>query len=73
MKLNVKFMYSSCFLMLIIFMSNLKFTTSSLSTTVPTLNKNFNNSHEPTCSNIKDFLIQRGIAEKDLLSSPLKG
>jgi hypothetical protein len=60
-------------LVLLIFLTNLQFSTSSLSTTVSTtLSTNFS-SHEPTCLSVKDLFTQRGIAEKDIPKTPIKG
>lgn len=63
----------SCYLTLIVLFNNLNLSTSALSTTVPsTLSTNYS-SHEITCSNVKDFFMQRGIAEKDITRTPIKG
>lgn len=63
----------SCCFMLLIFVNNFNYSTSSLSTTIPTTLSTNYTSHEPTCANVKDLLIQRGITEKDIPKSPIKG
>lgn len=63
----------SCYLALIVLFNNLHLSTSALSTTVPTTLSSNYTSHEPTCSNVKDLLIKRGIAEKDIPKTPIKG
>lgn len=64
----------SYYLVLIILLNNLKFSTSTLSTTVTSVLSSNISSHEPTCSNVKDILSLRGIADKDLPAKfPIKG
>lgn len=65
----------NCYLVLIVLLNNLQFSASSLSSTVPSVqSSNFSSSHEPICSNVKDILTQRGIADKDLPAKfPIKG
>lgn len=63
----------SCYLVLIVLFSNLHLSTSALSTTVPTTLSTNYSSHEPTCTNVKDFFIHRGILEKDIPRTPIKG
>lgn len=59
------------FLVLIVLLNNLK---CSASTTVPSVASSNFSSHEPTCSNVKDILAQRGVADKDLPAKfPIKG
>lgn len=62
------------YLVLIILLNNLQCSTSTLSTTVPsTFGGNFS-SQEPVCSNVREILSQRGIADKDLPAKfPIKG
>lgn len=58
----------------ILITSLIKCSTFAMSTTVATsLSTNYSSNHEPICSNVKDLLLQRGIAEKDLPKTPLKG
>lgn len=61
------------YFMLMIIINNFHYSTSSLSTTIPTTLSTNYSSHEPTCSNVKDLFTQRGIAEKDIPKSPMKG
>lgn len=62
------------YLMLIVLLNNLQCSMSALSTTVPSTFGGNSSSHEPVCSNVKDIMLQRGIAEKDLPAKfPIKG
>lgn len=63
-----------CRTIVLILVSLLPISSSSLSTTSPaSLSASFNNSHETSCTNIKDLLIQRGIVERDIPKFPIKG
>lgn len=64
----------SCRMIVLILLSQIKISTSSLSTTSPaSLSANFNSSHEAACSSIKDLLLKREIVERDIPKFPIKG
>lgn len=61
-------------LVIIFLLNNLHYTTSALSTTIPTLLSTNNSSQEPTCNNVLDIFQKRDIAKKDLPATfPIKG
>ena len=59
-------------LVLFFLLNNLHCTTSS--TALPSVQGLNTSSHEPSCTNVKDIISQRGIADKDLPAKfPIKG
>lgn len=64
----------SYYLVLIVLLNNLQCSTSALSTTTPSLLNTNHSSHESACSNVRDILTQRGVADKDIPTKlPMKG